>query len=92
MTHEEIVRLGALVNIEVTLVESRELIPNMESILGYIDQIQKVEISLEKDLSPKENPILREDVAINKNFGSDFIVLAGEKENGYVKVPQVLDK
>lgn len=92
MTYEEIAKLGSLVNVTVSEAESRDLIPNMESVLGYIDQIQNVTVSLEKDTASKDNPRLRPDVASDSDFHDDFMNLVPEKENGYVKVPQVLDK
>lgn len=92
MTHEEIIKLGSLVNIEVSDAEARELMPNMESILGYIDQIQQVDADME-DVLVLTEPILREDIPNPVlNFSDDFLALVPEKQDGYVKVPKVLDK
>jgi len=88
MTHNDIVNLAKLVNIRVSEAESLELIPNMESVLGYIDQIQSVVIEdTESDIVP-QNPELRQDVVLEDTF--DFMSNVPYTENGYVQVPKVL--
>ncbi len=88
MTHNDIVNLAKLVNIRVSEDESLELIPNMESVLGYIDQIQSVVIEdTESDIVP-QNPELRQDTVLEDTF--DFMSNVPYTENGYVQVPKVL--
>ena len=91
MTYEEIVKLGNLVQINVSEEESADLLPKMESVLGYIDQIQNIEIKDTVENQTNENPVLREDISeLNPIFGELFIHSAPESESGYVKVPKVL--
>lgn len=88
MTHDDIVNLAKLVKIRVSETESLELIPNMESVLGYIDQIQSVVIEdTESDTLPG-NPELRQDSVLDATF--DFMSNVPYTENGYVQVPKVL--
>jgi aspartyl/glutamyl-tRNA(Asn/Gln) amidotransferase C subunit len=91
MTHDDIVNLGNLVNIDISTQESEDIIPKMDSILGYIDQIKEInvdDINLEYSHT---NPDLRVDLANDDMSFSDlFIELVPSKENGYVKVNKVL--
>ncbi|OGI76269.1 hypothetical protein A3C57_00195 [Candidatus Nomurabacteria bacterium RIFCSPHIGHO2_02_FULL_33_12] len=91
MTHDDIVRLAGYVKINVNEIESKNLIPNMESILGYIDQIQNVDIDIKQDDINKDNPILRADISNQDQISFDFMNNVPMKENGYVKVPKVLN-
>lgn len=91
MTHDDIVRLAGYVKINVTEAESKNLIPNMESILGYIDQIQNVDIDIKDNDINKDNPILRADIPNQEKIDFDFMNNVPMKENGYVQVPKVLN-
>lgn len=91
MTHEEIVNLGKLVNINITESESVDLSQSMKSILGYIDQIQNVDTSNIEISHINQNPELREDVAIDAGFTDGFLLNVPNKSDGYVKVPKVLN-
>ncbi len=90
MTYEEIANLGNLVNITVTKTESQDLIPKMEGILGYINQIQSIEVPSIKSDTGFFSEKLRDDLPGNSNFKDDFLGQVPEKENGYVKVTKVL--
>jgi len=92
MTHDDIVNLGNLVNIDISEQESGDIIPKMDSILGYIDQIKEINVD-DIDLEySKTNPDLRLDLPNNNTSFSDlFIELVPSKKNGYVKVNKVLD-
>ena len=90
MTHENIVSLANLVKISVSETESLELIPKMDSILDYIDQIQNVNLDDLSETYTGENPILRADIEhTTKDFS--FMDNVPLSENGYVKVPRVLN-
>ncbi len=90
MTYEEIANLGNLVNITVTEPESQDLIPKMEGILGYIDQIKSIEVPTGNSMDNSFEPFLRQDLPVDSNFKDDFLGQVPEKENGYVKVIKVL--
>lgn len=90
MTHDDIVNLAKLVKISVTDEECKELVPKMDSILGYIDQIQNVNIDEVNNQQDKINPVLREDIP-NNDVSFYFMNNVPLYENGYVKVPRVLN-
>jgi aspartyl/glutamyl-tRNA(Asn/Gln) amidotransferase C subunit len=90
MTHEDIVNLGNLVNIDISVEESNDIIPKMESILGYIDQIKSVDVEYIDLKSDGINPVLRADDPEDKSFSDLFIELVPSKEKGYVKVNKIL--
>lgn len=98
MTYEEILNLGKLVKINISKEESAELIPNMDSILGYIDQIQEVEIDTKFNAQNSDNSFLfeannlRDDSNFNAgDFRDDFMSNVPVSENNLVKVPKVLN-
>jgi aspartyl-tRNA(Asn)/glutamyl-tRNA(Gln) amidotransferase subunit C len=91
MTHDDIVNLGNLVNIDISEEESADIIPKMDSILGYIDQIKEVDVSgIDLEYS-NTNPELRLDApSDDAGFSDLFMGLVPNKEDGYVKVNKVL--
>ncbi len=91
MTYEEIEILGKMVNINISEEESRDLIPKMESVLGYIDQIRAVEIKDQELNTVGQNPKLRDDSQENPtNFTETFMQGVPESSDGYVKVHRIL--
>lgn len=90
MTHDDIINLAKLVKISVTEEECNDLAPKMDSILGYIDQIQNVNIADYQNQENNMNPTLRDDVEIEQ-LSFDFMSNVPLSENGYVKVPRVLN-
>jgi aspartyl-tRNA(Asn)/glutamyl-tRNA(Gln) amidotransferase subunit C len=91
MTKDDIVGFASLVKISITDNEAEVLLGKMDSILGYIDQIQKVEATNSSLELSKENPDLREDILNEINFTNDFMQNVPDKEADYVKVPKVLN-
>lgn len=91
MTQGDIIQLANLVKIDINADEADKLSSRMDSILGYIDQIQKVEVGNIDNILDKENPILREDILNAVNFNADFMQNVPDKEGDYVKVPKVLN-
>ena len=91
MTYDEIVNLGNLVNITVTESESHDLIPKIDSILGYIDQIKSIDVEMYDQHVNGVNPTLRSDIVNDDtSFSLDFIDGVPNKQSGYVKVTKVL--
>ncbi|MDQ5901333.1 MAG: aspartyl-tRNA(Asn)/glutamyl-tRNA(Gln) amidotransferase subunit [Patescibacteria group bacterium] len=91
MTNEDILKLGELAKIEIKPEEIESFKKDFESILGYIKQIESVDVG---DVSPSyltEN-IAREDVSKNTpgEFSSDLLSSAPNTENGFIKVKKIL--
>lgn len=89
---EEIDKLAKLARLEIPAEEKETLRKEVEEILDYVGQIQK--------LSPKEPPkevgivhnVFREDKNPHQTgeFTDALLANASEKENGYVKVKKIL--
>ena len=91
MTNEDIAKLGELAKIEIKLEEIEGFKKDFESILGYINQIESVDLG---DVSPTyltEN-VAREDVVKNNpgEFSEDLLNSAPQTENGFIKVKKIL--
>lgn len=91
MTNEDILKLGELAKIEIKPEEIDSFKKDFESILGYIKQIESVDVG---NVSPSyltEN-VTREDVAKNtpEEFISDLLSSAPNTENGFIKVKKIL--
>ena len=91
MTQEEIIQLANLVKIDINADEATKLSSGMDSILGYIDQIQNVDTKEIELNHSTENPSLREDILQITDFKNDFMQNVPDKEGDYVKVPKVLN-
>lgn len=91
MTQEEIIQLANLVKIDINADEATKLSSRMDSILGYIDQIQNVDTKEIELTHSTENPSLREDILQITDFKNDFMQNVPDKEGDYVKVPKVLN-
>ena len=97
MTNEDILKLGELAKIEIKPEEIESFKKDFESILGYIKQIESVDLPAQagvSDVSPSyltEN-VAREDVAKNtpEEFTSDLLSSAPNTENGFIKVKKIL--
>lgn len=91
MTNEDILKLGELAKIEIKPEEIESFKEDFESILGYIKQIESVDVG---NVSPSyltEN-VAREDVSKNTpgEFSSELLSSAPNTENGFIKVKKIL--
>ncbi len=92
MEIKDIENLAKLCRIELTENEKKELLNEMDSILDFIDQIQKVKTGdLEYEAGDLQN-IMREDnnPYIGGEFSNDILIEAPETQKGYVKVKKIL--
>jgi len=91
MTNEDIQKLGELAKIEIKPEEAEGFKKDFESILGYINQIESVDVSDVKETFSTKN-VLQEDIAKNKTgeFSADLLSSAPNTENGFIKVKKIL--
>jgi aspartyl-tRNA(Asn)/glutamyl-tRNA(Gln) amidotransferase subunit C len=91
MTTEEIQRLGELAKIEIKPEEAEGFKKDFESILGYIKQIESVDLG---DVSPEYlvKNVARADEDKNETgqFSDALLASAPNTENGFVKVKKIL--
>jgi aspartyl-tRNA(Asn)/glutamyl-tRNA(Gln) amidotransferase subunit C len=91
MTNEDIAKLGELAKIEINEAEIEGFKKDFKSILGYINQIESVDLG---DVNPEyltEN-VTREDVAKNVagEYSESLLASAPNTENGFIKVKKIL--
>jgi len=91
MTNEDIQKLGELAKIEIKPEEAEGFKKDFESILGYINQIESVDVLDVKETFSTKN-VLQEDIAKNKTgeFSADLLSSAPNTENGFIKVKKIL--
>ncbi len=91
MTQEDIQKLGELAKIEIKPEEAEGFKKDFESILGYINQIESVDLGDVTSAYTTQN-IAREDLAKNTpgQFSSDLLSSASQTENGFIKVKKIL--
>lgn len=89
---KDIEKLAKLSRIEISEQEQALLEKDMESILGYVSQIKEAV----SKTPPKEagllHNVIREDTTPHKKgmYTEEIMAEVPEKENGYVKVKQIL--
>ncbi len=92
---KEIDKLAELSRVEMTSEEKKEVQKDLESILGYVSEIQ--EVATDSVRSPEErlnvlHNVMREDKDVNeKGLYTDKIIKSAPKsEKGYIKVKKIL--
>ncbi|MBU1046212.1 Asp-tRNA(Asn)/Glu-tRNA(Gln) amidotransferase subunit GatC [Patescibacteria group bacterium] len=92
MEIKDIENLANLCRIEISETEKEELLGEMDSILGFIDQIQSVKTGGLKDRAGEHRNIMREDENPYERgeFTNDLLGEAPETQEGYVKVKKIL--
>lgn len=91
MTHEEIKKLGLLARIEVSDEEASVLAKDMDNILGFLKQIESVDV---EDVSPVHRfvNVVREDTDPYQagQFSDKILAVAPETQDGFIKVKKIL--
>ncbi|MBU4536878.1 Asp-tRNA(Asn)/Glu-tRNA(Gln) amidotransferase subunit GatC [Patescibacteria group bacterium] len=92
MEIQDIENLANLCRIELSDDEKQELLGEMDSILGFVDQIQKVETKDLKVEAGDVRNIMREDENpyIGGEFTDDILAEAPEIQDNYIKVKKIL--
>lgn len=96
ITIEDIQKLAELSRIKIALAEQESLRAQIESILGYIDQIKKaVKVSVDDSKIPVADVlhnVMREDGESHKpgEFTEKILSVAPAREGDYLKVKKIL--
>ena len=92
---KEMDKLAELSRVEMTSEEKKEIQKDLESILGYVSEVQEVTTDL--DGSPEErldalHNVMREDNNVNKEgtYTDKIVESAPKSENNYIKVKKIL--
>ncbi|MCX6751933.1 MAG: Asp-tRNA(Asn)/Glu-tRNA(Gln) amidotransferase subunit GatC [Candidatus Nomurabacteria bacterium] len=90
MEIKDVESLADLARIELTEEEKRGLLSDMDSILGYVKQIEEVKV---EDTKPeyKVYNVWREDVAEPREFSKELITgQFPDSQDGFLKVKKIL--
>ena len=96
MEIKDIEKLAELAKIELTQEEKEHLLSDMESSLGYVKQIQEVDLPAQAGVSDleveyKNRNVWREDVLEKRDFSLDLIVEQfPDSQDGFVKVKKIM--
>jgi aspartyl/glutamyl-tRNA(Asn/Gln) amidotransferase C subunit len=97
MEINDIKKLGELAKIEINEAEAEGFKKDFESILGYIKQIESVDLSAQAglgDVTPSYGTqnVTRIDVAKNVagEYSESLLASAPNTENGFIKVKKIL--
>lgn len=93
ISQSDIEKLAQLARIELTEEEKQKLAPEIDAILGYVAQIQKISSNTETQpvLGAVKN-IIRTDVALNEpsSHTQDILAEAPHREGDYVTVQKII--
>lgn len=92
ITIEEVKKLASLSRIKLSPEEEISMQTEISSILGYIDQINKVDLGDVSNGLPEQRNIWREDGEVNPTGGYTESILnnAPAREGNYIKVKKIL--
>ena len=89
-TEQDLDNLSTLARIDIAPEEKQKMLHDMQAILGYVSEINKVEGEVVRGEEAIYN-VVREDI-VTRPTGSNTVALLAEAaatEDGYVKVEQV---
>ena len=91
ITNSDVENLVQLARIELSEKEVEKLTKEVDSILGYVSQVQKVGADLKPEVSDLKN-VMREDIQTNEpgQYTESILKNAPMREGNYLKVKKVL--
>lgn len=82
--------LAKLARIELGVAEKKELVSDLKGILGYVKQIEKVEVG-DVETEHNEVNVWREDKLKECDFSKELIIgQFPDKQDGFLKVKKIL--
>lgn len=99
LTREEVLRVAELAQLELTDAEAETYRGQLESILEYINTLNRVDVSAVEPMAqvtyahaaPAATP-LRDDVAQPCDYGAAILAQAPEAKKPYFRVPKVIER
>ncbi len=90
MNIKDVENLAELAKLELTEEEKQSLLSDMEGILGYVKQIESVEVG-ESIAEYAVHNVWRDDTLEQREFSKDIIVEQfPDKQDGFLKVKKIL--
>ncbi|MDD5721525.1 MAG: Asp-tRNA(Asn)/Glu-tRNA(Gln) amidotransferase subunit GatC [Candidatus Pacebacteria bacterium] len=90
MNIKDVENLASLARIELSEEEKKNLLSDMESILGYVKQIEELKVE-DVELEYKVHNVWREDEIIPREFSKELITNQfPDKQDAFLKVKKIL--
>ncbi len=92
MQLSDVQHLANLARLDIPEDEQKALLVDLTAILGYIEQINSADISLDIDMHPQQRNVVREDVVTNipGQQTKDLLAEVPSTSDGFVKVKKIL--
>ncbi|TAL48941.1 Asp-tRNA(Asn)/Glu-tRNA(Gln) amidotransferase subunit GatC [Patescibacteria group bacterium] len=89
---EDIDKLAALARLRLSEEEKETFFQEIDSILSYVAQVQKVSLETKEELAPHLSNVLRKDVESHPPafFTESLLAQAPELRNNFIKVKRIL--
>jgi aspartyl-tRNA(Asn)/glutamyl-tRNA(Gln) amidotransferase subunit C len=93
LTREEVARVAVLARLRLTTAEETEFTVQLEQILGYMDQLVRLDTSNVEPFSHAAGAVnaLREDRVINRPDPDALLANAPDRDGAFFKVPKILE-
>lgn len=90
MEIKDVEKLALLARIELNEEEKKEILRDMDSILGYVKQIEEVEVD-DTEIKYELTNVWREDEVKSRDFSAELIVgQFPDKKDNFLKVKKIL--
>jgi len=94
MDISDVLKVARLARIETSEAEAEKLLPQLNNILGWIEQLSEVDTD---DVEPLANVVnmeakLREDVVSDGGYAESVLKNAPEETQGFFVVPKVVEQ
>lgn len=93
ITNEDIKKLSELARIDMTEEEQKEILGDLQEILGYVEQISEVATEEKKVMPGEHRNIMREDENPHEKgiYTKDILDEMPDTDKGYLKVKKILN-
>jgi len=90
MEIKDVENLAELARLDLSTEEKETMLKDMDSILGYVKQIEEIKIS-DAQSEYKIHNVWREDEVVSKEFSRDLIIEQfPDSKDGFLKVKKIL--
>lgn len=91
--HATVKKIASLARIAISDAEADALVPELNNILGWVEQLGEVDVTGVEPMTaviPKKLP-LREDIVTDGNVRDKVLANAPQAEHGFFAVPKVIE-
>ena len=94
---EDVLKVAALANLELTPAEVETYRGQLDDILTYIDKLNEIDTSNVEPMTqvvaaPMDDSVLREDIVVRSDVITEVLSGAPDPEASYFRVPRVIER